>query len=597
MPYVHVVTSAGGLRGIEAGPVTSFLGIPYGGDTSGAQRFRRPTPVESWVGVRDATEFGPSSPQPSGEETGLAAELKWLEHPRAGTATEGGPTSEDCLRLNVWTPATNGEARAVLVWLHGGAFTHGSGNEMWFNGDVLASTENIVVVTVTHRLGVLGFLDLRHADEGGERDSANAGMLDVVQALEWVRDNIERFGGDPTRVTIAGHSGGGAKVAALLAMPAARGLFCRAIMQSGSVRQFPTAEDTRATARRVMEALGNPTVDELRSFSIDRLLTGQAAAMDGFDGLALLNMTSLPGIAPSLDPVDLPAGPFDDDDLSHCTLLIGGTSHELGSLLAGTPIYSTTMDDEQAVAVLDHITPGSGGEEYVVATREAPGEPTHLRFARALTNKGFTTETTAIADAVAQGGGRVWRYRFEQPTEVLDGLLGACHGLEIPYVFGTTDRSPLTGRAAGRAALSREMMRAWGSFVKDGVPTASTEWRPWDAGTKPIHRFFVGGDAASSSHRTRDGVAEGENYDPARTPLGVLLRDPAARGVIEALAPDIPTHPMIGLAKALPLDRVLEMAGDAIPEEVSLELRTRIAALASSATPKAGRWRWRGRTH
>ncbi|WP_345047275.1 carboxylesterase family protein, partial [Microbacterium invictum] len=262
MPHIEVLTTAGRVRGYVQGDVTAFLGIPYGADTRD-HRFRPPLPVQKWEGVRDATSFGPACPQVVFTDEEDAAALRWLEHPVGGSPLEGGAVGEDCLRVNVWAPANHSESLPVLVWLHGGGFTNGSGNEGWFNGDRLAAAEDVVVVTVTHRLGVFGFLSL--CDDSGEpiTGSAKPGMLDIVLALEWVHDNIAAFGGDPSRVTIAGHSGGSGKVAALLAMPAAEGLFTRAIMQSGPVSRFPTAADSRVTTERVLEALGQPTLAEL----------------------------------------------------------------------------------------------------------------------------------------------------------------------------------------------------------------------------------------------------------------------------------------------------------------------------------------------
>lgn len=579
MPSLEIELTSGRVRGAVQGGVASFLGIPYGADTR-PRRFRPPLPVEPWIGVRDATTFGPSCPQVRFTEEGDAAALKWLEFPVGGSPVQGGAMSEDCLCINLWIPTRSAsEPRAVLVWLHGGGFTNGSGNEGWVNGDRLAEAENIIVITVTHRLGMFGFLDLRDEEHGGIASSVNAGMLDIVLALEWVRDNIAAFGGDPTRVTIAGQSGGAGKVAALTAMPAARGLFARAIMQSGPVSSFPGADVTGATTTKILSALGAPSLAELESMTWEELLAGQAAAFEGLDGSVLLSMDSIPGMSPSLDPRDLPAQPFTGEDQSGTHLMIGHTTHELSSLLAGTPIFSTLMDREQCVGLLDHFAPGEGEARYAAAEAEAGSEPAHLVLARAFVAQGFAGETEKIATAVTSAGGSVWQYRFEQPTEALDGLLGSCHALDIPYVFGTTDRSPLTGRMPGRASLSARMMRAWAGFVRTGQPAADG-WERWSDDARPVHRFFEAADSLPIAPDRRVGAESPAAYDPARTPLGTLLKDPATRAIIDELVPDLPKHPMIGLAKAMPLDKVLEMSGDAVDGDTADHLRARIRELA-----------------
>jgi para-nitrobenzyl esterase len=594
MSYIEIDTTAGRVRGAIQGTVTSFLGVPYGADTA-TRRFQAPLPPTPWDGVRDALEFGPACPQVTFIDEGDAAALKWLEHPRGGTPLEGGSSSEDCLRLNVWKPTNSADPLPVLVWLHGGGFFAGSGNEAWFNGDILAPTENLIVVTVTHRLGIFGFLNLTASDYGEARpDAANAGMLDLVLALEWVRDNITAFGGDPTKVTIAGHSGGSGKVSALIGMPAARGLFRRAIMQSGPVSVFPTPDESCETSRRVLHALGDPSLDELETMEVERLLAAQGAALEGVDGTTLLSMNSIPGFAPSLDSRHLSSQPFESAVLPDLELLIGSTTHELGSLLAGTPIYGTHIEREHAVQMLDHFAPGLGESQFETASTHGPNDPPHLVFVRALVENGFDLQTRKITEAVSTAGGRVWQYLFDQPTEMLRGLLGACHGLEIPYVFGTIARSPLTGFAAGRQELAHEMMQAWGSFARTGAPASSGAWPEWSHVQPYVHRFAASiTSGADRSTPAATVVASRSTYDSARTPLAALLRDPAALAVIDEIAPQLPKHPMIGLAKALPLDKVIELSGEALTPDAADQMRRRIEALTPGASSKPQRrWRW-----
>ncbi|MGU3587448.1 carboxylesterase family protein, partial [Rhodococcus sp. C26F] len=345
-----------------------------------------------------------------------------------------------------------------------------------------------VVVSVTHRLGLLGFLDLR---ELGEAGSANAGLLDLVAALEWVQRNIAAFGGDPARVTICGQSGGGGKVAALNAMPAARDLFARSIMMSGPFGRSHPPEETAKLRERVMKAVGLESVDELRAASVETLLDAQSAAqrevasMTG-SGARSLELDSALGFGPSLDPVDLPVNSFREEATEGVRgkqLLLGWTSHDATFLLAANPTFVADMSAAEAASRLDAFAEVDG-VTYAELSAEFPHEPPHLVLGRRMASLMFAEPTRRIADlAVAKADG-VWVYEFAQPTEVLDGLLGATHSMELAFVFGTVDRVPLTGRSWDRLAVSRDMMRAWASFAHDGDPG----WEPWNvAGT--VHRF------------------------------------------------------------------------------------------------------------
>src|SRR5579872_4664100 len=242
-----VETATGKIRGSSAGGIYAFKGIPYGASTGGTNRFRRPQPVIAWNGVRDTLAYHAKAPQ-SPAQVKRRTEMDNILGP-----VDGSPESEDCLTLNVWTPGPAGK-RPVMVWLHGGAFAYGSGNRAVTDGANLARRGDVVVVSVNHRLNILGHLELgrfgaRYAHSG------NAGVLDLVAALRWVRDNIAAFGGDPGRVTIFGESGGGGKVSVLLAMPAAQGLFHRAVIQSGAALRVRTRERAEALTAAVLKHL------------------------------------------------------------------------------------------------------------------------------------------------------------------------------------------------------------------------------------------------------------------------------------------------------------------------------------------------------
>ncbi|WP_457102013.1 carboxylesterase/lipase family protein [Microbacterium sp. P5_E9] len=486
MKLREIQSIQGTLRGVEADGVFTLLGVPYGDDTSGPHRFRAPRPVPSWSGVREAVTFGPAAPQLDSR-----GELEKLMHPRNGSPLEGGPMDEDCLRMNVWAPSgREGAELPVLVWLHGGGHLAGSGNEMWFNGDVLAARGDVVVVTVTHRLGLFGFLDLR---DQGYPDSAHAGMLDIIAALGWVSENIASVGGDPSRVTIAGQSGGSGKVAALLAMPAARDLFVRAIMMSGPFARVLPQNAVTGFRDRVFEALGGPSPDALENLSAADLLAAQGRALaGGADVFGPQAMESMAGIGPVLDRVHLPEHPFwptGGVGLRGKQLLIGWTAHEVGSLLASDPGYTIQLTADDVVARLTAFGIPDPQALFDATSATVPSEPPHLVYARLLSGMLFAGPAREVATRARETADEVWVYEFAEPSDALGGLLGSCHSLDIAYVFGTVDRIPLVGATPARVDLSRRMMNAWVGFATSGAPAPVEEWRPWGSGGESMHRF------------------------------------------------------------------------------------------------------------
>jgi len=491
MPYIEIDTDTGRLRGIDNAGTISFLGVPYAASTGGDNRFRAPQPLSRWNGVRDALGFGPSAPQVDTRSHAAANGPKTLSllYPRGGWPIEAGGTGEDCLRLNIWAPSNrDGDSLPVLVWLHGGGFTHGSGNEMAFNGDVLAQAGDLIVVTVTHRLGITGFLDLR---ELGEPDSADAGMLDIVAGLQWIQRNIAAFGGDPGNVTISGQSGGSAKVAALHAMPAARPLFHRAIMMSGPSIRFQSEADAAAVRTSALDDLGADSLEGLRKLSLAQLLQTQAKMLaENANRFGSTDLRQIPGFGPSRDAAHLPADPFGPKTLGLLQgkqLIIGWTAHEAGLLLADDPDYSIDMNSEKVIRLLDEDEPGRGAGIYAQLTKEYPSEPPHLLWSRRISTRVFRDHATAIADTTARAGIPTWTYQFDQTTEVLNGLLGACHSLDLAYVFGTIDRIPLTGRDPERVNVSRDMMYTWAHFARHGTPGPG--WDTWNPETGSSHHF------------------------------------------------------------------------------------------------------------
>jgi para-nitrobenzyl esterase len=323
-----VETASGKLRGVIQGGVYTFRGVPYAASTAGTNRFMPPRNVEPWTGVRDAFQNGPTAPQ-------LAAPPNPLILGHRAPAVEG----EDCLALNIFTPNAIGK-RPVMVWLHGGGFAGGAGSAHAFDGTNLARTGDVVVVTVNHRLNIFGYLYL--ADVAGEKyaDSGNAGMLDIVAALQWTRENIAHFGGDPTNVTLFGQSGGGYKVSTLLGMPPTKGLIHKAIIESGSGLKGVRREDANRTTERVLAKLGLQAnqVDELQKLPVERLLAaidnrGQGAAAGG--PLVL---------APVVDGRSLPRDPWDPTapEISADVPVIIGSANTEGTFFASpdSPLFS-----------------------------------------------------------------------------------------------------------------------------------------------------------------------------------------------------------------------------------------------------------------
>src|SRR5262245_58357586 len=299
--YVVGDTTAGKVRGIEVEGIKVFKGIPYGASTAGRNRFMPPAPPAKWDGVRDALEFGASAPQ---TEPGARRNVSDLAVAGAGLPRE----SEDCLVLNVWTPALNdGRKRPVMLWCHGGGFSSGSGSSPITAGFNLARRGDVVVVTINDRLNVLGFTYL--AEPGGPEfaSSGDVGMLDIVQALQWVRDNITRFGGDPGTVTIFGTAGGGRKVATLLAMPSAKGLFHRAIIESGATLKLVEREQGTRVAAELMKTIGldKTQVRDLQMVPIDKLMSAY------FETMRRMNVDQMTqGFSPAVDGKAIPQHPF-----------------------------------------------------------------------------------------------------------------------------------------------------------------------------------------------------------------------------------------------------------------------------------------------
>ena len=445
--------SGGSVVGQHVDGVRRFLGIPY----AAAERFQVPRPVEPWSGAVQAQEFGAACPQPPIRENLVIDPA--VERAMFGLADE--PQSEDCLSLNVWSPAVgDGAARPVLVSFHGGGFKSGSGSARsapWFDGSRLARRGDVVVVTVNHRIGVLGHLHLEQFEASG-----NLGLLDLVAALEWLRANVSAFGGDPDRVTIFGESGGGGKVMALMAMRSARGLFHRAICQSGTLSWLTRCEAQRVT-QAVMAQLGVESVAALTEIELSCLIAaGAVVTRSGLSFGPVIGTSELPCDASAA----LAAGTAAD-----VPLIIGVTRDEATAFIGPGP------------APRWEALEASFGERITRYRAMHPDADPRRTLVELRTDDMFRLPALAAAGArAAHGGAPVFMYEFAWPTPVLGGSLGAAHGVDVAFPFDNTELHPATAGSDSARRLAPVVSDAWAAFARTGDPNhpGLPHWPPYD---------------------------------------------------------------------------------------------------------------------
>ena len=469
-----VETEAGKVVGYVRNGINTFKGIPYAESTEGANRFMPPVKRKPWSGIRSSRQYGPVAPQ--GPRAGWANDEEAFMF-----SWDDGIQGEDCLRINIWTPAVNDAGkRPVMVWLHGGGFAAGSGQELKsYDGENLSRRGDVVVVSINHRLNVLGYLDL---SAYGDRyaSSPNVGMLDIVAALEWVRDNIAAFGGDANCVTVFGQSGGGGKVSLLMGMPAAKGLFHRAIVESGSMQRAGNQERSRQLTDLVLSDLGLSAspIQDIQALSYNSLLQAATKVLREHNpppkgGIPnFRRMAEMLGFAPVLDGNIIPAHPFDPHASAlsaSVPMIIGSTLNEFVTALNHPEFES--MTEEQLKTHVNAVY-GDKTAQVIAAFRKRTPAASAFDLWSHIAAAGVRQSALAQATAkTSPGHAPAYVYWFTWQTPVLSGRPRAFHCAEIAFAFDNTDRcDAMTGGGADARALAGVMSDAWIQFARTGNP-------------------------------------------------------------------------------------------------------------------------------
>ncbi|MGB8095662.1 MAG: carboxylesterase/lipase family protein [Terracidiphilus sp.] len=479
--YAVVETASGKVRGSSRNGIFTFKGIPFAASTAGAARFLPPQKPAPWTGVRSSLTYGQVCPQPA--RAGWAHdEEAWLFN------WDDGQPGEDCLRVNIWSPGLDNRKRPVMFWLHGGGYSAGSGQELpSYDGESLAHRGDVVVVSINHRLNVLGYLNL--ADYGSQyADSANVGMLDIVAALEWVRDNIANFGGDPWRVLIFGQSGGGGKVSTLMAMPAAKGLFHRAVVESGSTLRVGEKDVSRSTAAALLKELGldKSSVEKLHEIPIIDLEAAGVKILRPPRLTGVINFRSMserPGWYPVMDGRIVAQHPFDPQASplsASVPMIVGCTLNEFTTGIGRPDAFDMTeaeLEKHAAEAFPDRAA------KVIAGYRQLYPNANPFQLWSVIATSGVRRSVIEqCTRKAAQNAAPAYCYQFTWQTPILNGRLMSFHCLELAFVFNNTARCDrMTGDGEAARALAAKMSDAWIAFARSGNPNtkALPHWKPF----------------------------------------------------------------------------------------------------------------------
>ena len=482
-----VATRSGAVSGASSQGVFAFKGIPYAAPPVGELRFAPPRPVKAWSAALASDKFGHTAMQmPSPSATAPTSELGKALQTVFPSREDVANQSEDCLVLNVWSKQPGKGKRPVMVWLHGGGFAYGSAAWPMYDGTNLAKDHDVVVVSINHRLNVFGYLHLPEVAGSG-----NAGMLDIIAALEWVRDNIAAFGGDPGNVTIFGESGGGAKVSYLLAMPRAKGLFHKAVIQSGPGTRALPADRAAALTADLYAAVGVTPGDiaGLRAVPAEALAKAAYAAEAKQPGAGF----DRSGFSPVVDGDVLPAQPWDPAapaTARDVPVMIGLNKDEMTLFMASAPWFGRLDEaglEKMAAGILGPRAPAV----LEALKKDFPNDSPTYRATHLVTYGRMFAGSVQIAERkAAQGGAKAWMYLLEWETPV--GPFRSPHTLEIPLVFDNVENSRvLVGPGPAPQVLAKQMSSAWVAFARTGDPNTSVlpKWPAYDAGKRPVMVF------------------------------------------------------------------------------------------------------------